>query len=175
MNIIIELGKESDINELENLYNDLNDYLASGINYPGWKKGIYPIREDAINGIKNRNLYIAKYNDKIIGSIILSNTPEKAYHNATWNFKSDYSKILVIYTFVVHPKFMKCGVGKRLIDFATEYAINLNIKSIRLDVYEGNTPAIKLYEKCGFKYIDTVDLGLKHYGLEFFKLYEKLI
>lgn len=175
MNIIIELGKESDINELENLYNDLNDYLASGINYPGWKKGIYPIREDAANGIKNRNLYIAKYNGKIIGSIILSNTPEKAYHNATWNFKSDYSKILVIYTFVVHPKFMKCGVGKRLIDFATEYAINLNIKSIRLDVYEGNTPAIKLYEKCGFKYIDTVDLGLKHYGLEFFKLYEKLI
>ncbi|WP_040327286.1 GNAT family N-acetyltransferase [Clostridium ihumii] len=175
MNIIIELGKECDINELENLYNDLNDYLASGINYPGWKKGIYPTREDAINGIKNRNLYIAKYNDKIIGSIILSNTPEEAYHNATWNFKSDYSKILVIYTFVVHPKFMKCGVGKRLIDFATEYAINLNIKSIRLDVYEGNTPAIKLYEKCGFKYIDTVDLGLKHYGLEFFKLYEKLI
>jgi RimJ/RimL family protein N-acetyltransferase len=27
-----------------------------------------------------------------------------------------------------------------------------HVKSIRLDVYEGNIPAIRLYEKCGFKY-----------------------
>lgn len=35
MNIIIELGKENDIDELENLYNDLNDFFAGGVNYPG--------------------------------------------------------------------------------------------------------------------------------------------
>ena len=56
MSIIIELGKEKDIDEIENLYNDLNDYLAAGVNYPGWKKGIYPVRQNAIDGVKNRNL-----------------------------------------------------------------------------------------------------------------------
>jgi|GEM_PF-4743658 len=32
MNIIFELGKINDIDELEQLYNDLNDYLAKGVN-----------------------------------------------------------------------------------------------------------------------------------------------
>jgi hypothetical protein len=34
MEITIELGQVNDIDELENLYNDLNDYLAEGANYP---------------------------------------------------------------------------------------------------------------------------------------------
>ena len=60
-------------------------------------------------------------------------------------------------------------------DFSIEHSIKLGAKSIRLDVYEGNIPAIKLYEKCGFKYIDTVDLGLGNYGLNWFRLYEKML
>lgn len=175
MNINVELGKLTDIDELEQLYNDLNDYLEKNINYPGWKKDIYPIRKDAVNGISECNLYVAKYNGKIIGSIILSHKPEPAYYKVKWNLKLDYSDVLVIYTFVVHPDFLKCGVGKTLIEFAIKHSINLNIKSIRLDVYENNIPAIKLYEKLGFKYVGKVDLGLKNYGLDWFKLYEKLL
>jgi len=175
MKINFELGKTSEIDELERLYDDLNDYLAKGINYPGWRKGIYPIRQDAANGIKNGNLFVAKHEGKIAGSIILSHVPEPAYHQAKWQIESDYSDVFVVYTFVVHPDYMKCGVGKALLNFAEDLAVKSNVKSIRLDVYEGNMPAIRLYEKCGFKYIDTVDLGLGNYGLDWFKLYEKLL
>ena len=49
------------------------------------------------------------------------------------------------------------------------------MKAIRLDVYEQNTPAIRLYEKNGFQYITTVDLGLGDYGLHKFHLYEKIL
>lgn len=70
---ISEFGQTKDIDELEKLYNDLNHYLAKGVNYPGWIKGIYPIRHNAIEGVKNDNLYVAKHNGEIIGSIILSN------------------------------------------------------------------------------------------------------
>lgn len=111
MDITIQVGQVTDVDELENLYNDLNDYLAEGINYPGWKKGIYPIRQNAIDGVKNKNLYVAKHNKTIIGSIILSHEPEAAYCNAKWKFESDYSDVFVIHTFVVHPNFMNCGVG----------------------------------------------------------------
>ena len=175
MDIIIELGKENDIDKLEQLYNDLNDYLEKRVNYPGWKKDIYPVRQNAVDGIKHDNLYVARNNGKIIGSIILSHEPEPAYYNAKWAFESDYTDVFVVHTFVVHPDFLKCGVGKDLLDFSVEYSIKSHIKSIRLDVYEKNIPAICLYEKCGFKYIDTVDLGLGNYGLDWFKLYEKLI
>ncbi|HAB62050.1 MAG TPA: GNAT family N-acetyltransferase [Lachnospiraceae bacterium] len=175
MNIIIELGNEKDIDELEKLYDDLNDYLAAGINYPGWLKGIYPIREDAIKGLDGGYLYVARYNGKIVGSIILSHEPESAYNQANWEIEADYSDIVVIHTFAVHPKFMKNGIGQKLMEFATSHSKEIKAKAIRLDVYEKNVPAIKLYEKHGYRYIDTVDLGYGEYGLDWFKLYEKVL
>jgi ribosomal protein S18 acetylase RimI-like enzyme len=175
MDIIFDLGKTSDIDELEQLYNDLNDHLAKEINYPGWRKGLYPVRQNAMDGIKNNTLYVSKLNGKIIGSIILNHKPETGYNKAKWKFETDYSDVFVVHTFAVHPNFLRCGVGKALIDFSIVHSIKSQAKSIRLDVYEGNMPAIKLYEQCGFKHMDTVDLGLGAYGLNWFRLYEKLL
>jgi len=175
MEFIIESGTFADIDELEKLYNDLNDYLAATTNYPGWIKGIYPIRECALAGIQNNNLYVARYDGKIIGSIILDSHPEDAYNNVRWKIDLDYNYIFVIRTFVVHPLFLKKGVGSNLMNYSFKLAKQSGIKSIRLDVYENNLPAISLYEKYNFEYIDTVDLGLGNYGLDWFKLYEKVI
>ncbi|RDY27275.1 GNAT family N-acetyltransferase [Romboutsia weinsteinii] len=175
MSIIIEQGIKEDIDELAMLYDDLNDYLQKGTNYPGWLKGIYPIREDATEGIKSKGLYAAKEKGKIVGSFILSHKPESAYDKVNWKTDDDYSRILVVYTFVVHPAYLKKGLGKMMIDFIIQYGVENNMKSIRLDVYEKNIPAIKLYEKCGFSYVDTVDLGLSNHGLDWFKLYEKVL
>ena len=114
-------------------------------------------------------------NGDIIGIMILRHEPEPAYLNVSWQAELDYSNVLVIYTFVVNPKFLKRGVGKNMLDFIEEYAMDNKIKSIRLDVYEKNIPAISLYEKCHYKFIDTVSLGLEDIGLNWFKLYEKII
>ncbi len=175
MNIIIEQASERDIDELEQLYNDTNDYLASTTNYPGWRKGIYPIREDAVKGVQNKTLYLARVDGRIIGSVILSHEQEAAYHEVKWKIEVAEPKILVVYTFVVHPDYSHKGVGKMLLEFACDLGKSKQVETIRLDVYENNLPAIRLYEKCGFEYIDTVDLGYGKYGLDWFKLYEKRI
>lgn len=175
MNLKIEPGFITDIDELEKLYDDLNDYLSATINYPGWIKGIYPIRKNAVTGIDNKSLFIARFDNKIVGSIILDHLPEKAYNDIVWKLDVDYNHIFVIRTFVVNPSYLQMCVGRALIDYTFELARNSGIKSIRLDVYEKNLPAISLYKKCGFEYIDTVDLGLRNYGLDWFKLYEKII
>ncbi|MBD3592425.1 GNAT family N-acetyltransferase [Bacteroides sp. GM023] len=175
MEFVIEPGTSSDINELENLYDELNDYLAATTNYPGWIKGIYPIREDAVAGVSENSLFVARCDGRIAGSVILNHQPEEAYANIKWKIDIDYSHILVVRTFVVHPSFLQMGVGRALMDYSLELAQRLGMSSVRLDVYEKNLPAISLYEKCGFEFIDTVDLGLGKYGLDWFKLYEKII
>lgn len=175
MEFKIEYGRHSDIDELGALYDELNDYLSSTTNYPGWIKGVYPVRQNAVKGIADNALFVVRHNGKIVGSIILDHTPDEAYLNVRWNIDADYSKILVIRTFVVHPSYMKVGIGKMLMDFSFETARKTGMKSVRLDVYEKNFPAIALYEKCGFEYIDTVDLGLEMYGLKWFRLYEKIM
>lgn len=175
MDLVIEKGTVCDIDQLGQLYNDLNDFLKDGINYPGWIKNVYPTRENAVKGVADGNLYVAKIAEKIVGSIILSHEPESAYHDVTWRIHADYSSIFVVHTFAVHPAYLKSGIGMSLMNFAVQHCGQEYAKSIRLDVYENNMPAIRLYEKCGFEYVDTVDLGLGKHGLDRFRLYEKLL
>lgn len=173
--MIIEKANERDIEELERLYDDLNDYFAVSVNYPGWIKGIYPVRETAEEGIKEENLFVLRMDNRIAGSIILNHKPEDAYQQVKWLIESDYSDVVVIHTLVVHPDFMKKGVGNKLMEFADIYCRETGMRSIRLDVSIDNLPAIALYEKHGYQYIETVDLGLGYAHLIWFKLYEKLL
>lgn len=171
----ITKGTKRDIKELESLYNDLNDYLAVEINYPGWIKGVYPVEETAASGIEEGNLYVIREKNSIIGSVILRHNPEAAYSKADWGIDLDYQDIFVICTLAVHPDYLKKGVGKKLMEFIIQYSEELCMKAIRLDVFEKNIPAISLYQKYGFQYIDTVDLGYGKYGLDKFELYQKLL
>lgn len=172
---IIEKGTIDNIDELENLYDHLNDYLESGTNYPSWLKGEYPNRETAVNGIKNNSLFVLKINNEIAGSLILNHEPETGYTQVIWGIEVDYKDVVVIHTLVVHPKYLKNGIGKNLMDFAKRYSIEQKMKTIRLDVSIRNAPAISLYEKCGYSYVGTIDLGLNIPGLVWFKLYELVL
>lgn len=171
----VRKGTIRDIDEVSALYDELNDYLECHINYPGWIKGVYPTHEDAIAGVNEQSLFVAMENGKIVGTIILRHKPEDGYELADWHNDLEYKDIFVVYTFAVHPQFLNRGIGKKLMEFVIEYAIQMNVKGVRLDVYEKNIPAIRLYEKLEFQYIDTVDLGYGEYGLDLFKLYQLLL
>lgn len=173
--MLIEKGTIYDIDELEVLYDDLNDYLETNSNYPGWIKGVYPVRETAATGIESNNLFVLKIDGVIAGSVILNHKPENAYNEVSWDMEADYKDVIVVHTLVVNPKFMRQQIAWKLMQFAQQYAIEHGIKSIRLDVSIHNIPAIALYEKLGYKYISTVDLGLNYDHLKWFKLYEKLL
>ena len=171
----IQLGVTQDIDKLEALFDDLNDYLEENGNGAGWKKGIYPIREDAEKGILNDELFVLRVEGQIAGSITLNHNQEVAYSQVDWNVQADGNQVLVIRLLVVHPKFIRKGVSKELLEFAKEHARKLGCKSVRLDVANQNIPACNLYEKAGFKYVKTVDLGLPYEHLKWFRLYEFVI
>lgn len=168
----IEIGRTSDIDELERLYDTLIDYLTQTINYPGWLKGVYPVRQTAEEGIAQGRLFVLRKKGVIAGSIVLNHRPEKAYHQAKWSVDGEINEALIVHTLVVHPQFMKQGIARSLLEFAKEFAHSLPVKAIRLDVSIHNTPAIALYEQLGFRYIETVDLGLPYAHLKWFRLYE---
>ena len=110
----IRKGTETDIEEVSALYDAVNDYLERHTNYPGWRKGVYPTREDAAQGIAENNLFVAVIAGQIAGTFILRHRPEEAYALADWGNQLDYSEILVLYTFAVHPRFLRQGIGKQL-------------------------------------------------------------
>ena len=171
----IEAGVAGDIDELEQLYNDLNDYLDANLNYAGWKKDMYPTRREAENGLKEGGLFVLKIGDRIAGSVILSHRQEAAYFKAKWGVAAEGDEVMVVRTLVTHPDSLKQGVSQELLQFAKVYALEKGCKAIRLDVAQQNMPAISLYEKCGYSYVDTVDLGLPYEHLKWFRLYELVL
>jgi len=173
--MVIRKGNISDISKLENLYNELNDYLEATINYPGWIKHVYPVRETAEEGIKENTLFVLEIENTIAGSIILNHKPEKTYTQAEWQINADDIDILIIHTLVTHPAYMKQGIASQLMEFAEKHARDKQIKAIRLDVSVNNDAAIALYEKHGYKYIATVDLELGYEHLKWFRLYELVL
>ena len=72
MKMNIELARATDVNEIEALYGAVVDDLLANVNYPGWKKGIYPTRDEAIFGIEKKELYVMRQNDQIVGSIVIN-------------------------------------------------------------------------------------------------------
>lgn len=164
------------LDEMGQFYDTVNDYLAAGSNYPGWKKGIYPTKADAAKAIAKETLFVAVHQGRICGSIILNHEPESAYGEGKWLLDiADYREVFVIHTLAVHPDYLHMGIGKKLLDFSGRYAKARRIRSIRLDVCEQNLPAIRLYEKRGYLRTGRVNLGLEEFGLDWFWLYEKLI
>ncbi len=171
----IRKGTIADVEELAALYDAINDHLAATVNHPGWRKGLYPVRENAQRAAQEGTLFVYMVDDNIAGSVILNHEPEDAYYGAAWLIDAEYQDVIVIHTLVIHPAYLKRGIGYELMRFAISHAKEQKQKSVRLDVYENNLPAIALYEKCGFQYIAKADLGLGCYGLDYFLLYEYVL
>jgi len=173
--IKIRKAVEEDLDDIEKLYEDICDYLDAHKNYPGWRKGIYPARRDAEDGLKKNALYAVWIGKKIAGAVMLKHEQEDGYQNGKWLAEDDDEHIYVVYTLAVHPDFLKCGIGTELLAFAEGVAREERCVSIRLDVVKGNIPAERLYQKCGYRFAGTVSLGYEAFGLPWYNLYEKLL
>ncbi|MBO6273334.1 ribosomal protein S18-alanine N-acetyltransferase [bacterium] len=99
-------------------------------------------RDSFYSEINNKvaKYYTARYSDgKIVGYI------------GTWHIIDEAH----ITTIAVHPEFLRQHVGEALIVKMLEDCYNEFIKYITLEVRVSNIPAIKLYEKYGFKSLGT--------------------
>ena len=173
--MVIELAQMHDLDAIETFFNAVNEAVQDLYYGPEWKKGIYPTRNNAEVNVKNKSLYIAKLKNQIIGSISLSHVQEPAYEQVHWKTNASAREILVVRLFAVHPDFTRRGVAQTMLTFAVNKAKALKSKTIRLDVVNQNIPACLLYEKSGFEYVTTVDLGLPYDKLKWFRLYEFVV
>lgn len=176
MEIKIRIAEEKDIGNIAGLYERLHDYLETHENYPRWARGIYPTRKDAEEGFQKGCLYVAEADGKLAGSVMYLQEQEEPYHQVRWPEEIPDDKICVIHILAVDPDFFRMGVGTMLLDYACSRGRKKGFGAVRLDVYEKNLSAIRLYEKCGFSYRGTIDLGLGEvYGLKWYRIYEKLL
>lgn len=175
MELEIRKATKQDLAAVVQLYETLLEHLEAGTNYPGWRKDIYPTQQDAEAALNKGQLYVAQSGDALAGTIVLNHLQEEAYQTMPWGCNAAPEKVMVLHTFAVHPVFGGKGVGTALMQFAEAKAKADGLQTIRLDVYENNKPAIRLYEKQQFHHVGTADMGYGMYGLHEYRLYEKIL
>ncbi len=175
MKLTIEKAKLDDIDEVALLYDDICDYLATKEYNPGFRKGCYPTRSEALYFYNADGLYVAKMNGIMVGSIALTHNANAEVAEELKYIEEEQDDILYVHEFIVHPDYLRQGIGTNILSFADEVAKQEGVKCLRLYVYEKNSVAIKAYERNGYVFIEKVDIGLSDLGLEWFCLYEKVI
>lgn len=114
----------------------------------------YPNRNAFINDIKNNELLVFTKGALLVGCIALCTKMDDVYNDVKWLTKD--VKSLYVHRLAVDPQFQKKGIGKKLMDYAEDFAKKNNFISIRLDTFSKNKNNMRFYERRGYKRLEEV-------------------
>ena len=108
----------------------------------------YPSKKIFKEDIESNSLYLAKINQEIVGCIMLTKNKDDVYKDIKWLSEDNIN--LYIHRLAVHPIFQKKGIGRKMMDFAEDYAKSNNYESVRLDTFSKNKRNNIFYENRGY-------------------------
>ena len=145
----------------------------NGVNYPKWIYKVFPTTDYAVEAARAGNQFICADGEEILAAFVLSENPEGDYSKGAWSQDLKVGEFLVIHALAVTPQFQRRGLGKKIIEFCTNYAVEKKYRALRLDIVPTNFPAQKLYETCGFNFVGAADLGREFSVIPQFFCYER--
>ncbi len=156
------------ITKVNQFYSEItSDLRKKGINQ--WDR-FYPNRFVIKADLKKGNLFGILIDEKVAGAVTLDTNENKKYRNLSW--EDVKGSALIIHRLAVHPQCQGIGYGKKLLQFAEDYAYTKGHTSIRLDVFSDNTGAITMYERAGFQERGIIRFPFRKVP---YKCYEKII
>ena len=125
-----------ELKDLEQVFNLLNELYEGKIQYDVFNKKYR-------NNLQDNNFYgiLAEENDKITGVLI----------SRLINRLAKSKDILFVDDLIVNKDYRRNGIGKLLLQNATNYAIDKNCETIELVSYITNENSHRFYESNGFK------------------------
>ena len=82
MEIRVRRAEAGDLDGIEELYGRAGDAEEGRLDGSRWKRGVYPLRQDAQEGLEAGALYIAELDGQIAGSVIPPNRAVKLVEKA---------------------------------------------------------------------------------------------
>jgi ribosomal protein S18 acetylase RimI-like enzyme len=116
----------------------------------------YPNRKIIQNDLEEQNYYVAILDEEIIAGIKIDQVQDPTYLNINW--KDKRNKFIVVHRLCSKTKVWGKGVGKKMMEYAENIAVNLGCTSIRLDTYVNNPKAMAFYEHIGYTKLGPINL-----------------
>lgn len=114
----------------------------------------YPNRSRFEKDIDRQELYVLEEKGHIKGIVVLTEIVDEEYLPISW--LTDNHNNLYIHRLAVHPNFWGKGYAQQLMDYAENYALENNFKSIRLDTFSQNKRNQKFYETRGYQQLGNI-------------------
>lgn len=170
--LAIRTARADEFEKVRGFYHKLIDMMEGSEFHPRWEKFVYPSDDFMRSSIERGELYIGLLGGEIAAAMALNGEGAEGYDEAPWNVSAADGEFSVIHALGVLPSYHGRGFARELVDAAKEIARDLGGKTLRLDVLDGNLPAVKLYESEGFRLVSRVKLFYEDTGLTDFLLYE---
>ena len=146
----------SDLDAVEQLYNELHDTKEAGLIPVIWKRGVYPTRETASSALERDDLFVLEESGRIIGSAIINQIQYDFYADAPWKYEAPDDQVCVLHTLMISPAEFGKGYAGTFLDFYEKFAREHGCPELRMDTNARNIPARTMYGKRGYEEIGTV-------------------
>ena len=172
---MIRLATVSDLPAVEAIYNAILDREESGLVYTNWQRGKYPTIDTARQVLEAGTLYVGEDNGVVWGAVNLNGIQLPEYDQIPWTIPAAKEQVGVIHTLCVHPAMSGRGLAREMVAFCEEESRRQGKTVIRLDTWEGNLPANRLYPSLGYSFAGATEFFFQGFIHEILNCYEKAI
>ena len=115
----------------------------------------YPNRNVFENDLYNKWLYVTVKENKVLGSVCVSDLIDDEYATVKWLTPNNNNNIY-IHRLAVDPDYQGVGYAQKMMSFAEEFAKKNKYRSIRLDTFSKNMKNQKFYKQRGYKKLGEI-------------------
>ena len=172
---VIRAAENREYEKVLGFYDDLIDAMQGAEYAPGWEKGVYPAPDFLRRSIEHGELFLAEEEGILCAAMVVNHEYNESYRKIRFSLEVSDAELWVIHALGVHPRFARRGIAGELVRFVIARAEEEGIRTVRLDVLEGNLPAERTYPPLGFRYLDTIQMFYEDTGWTGFKVYEYIV
>jgi GNAT superfamily N-acetyltransferase len=152
---MISLGQPHEIDNIVALTRACGQHMRdNGIDQ--WDAD-YPNRAVIAQDIDTETLFTYRTGNEILGIVVLNETQDVEYAQIPWS-TSETDRNIVVHRLAVRPDQQRMGIGRKLMDFAEQWARDNQYDAIRLDTFSQNPRNQRFYLNRGYTDLGAVFL-----------------
>ena len=163
----------ADLDGITAIYDAILDREEAGPAYTNWQRGKYPTADTARQALEARTLYVGEEDGFLWGVVNLNGIQLPEYDAILWTFPAERNQVAVIHTLCIHPVRAGRGLARRMVAFCEEETRRQGKAVMRLDTWEGNLPANRMYPVLGYRYAGAAEFFFQGFIREILNCYEK--
>ena len=165
----------ADLNGITAIYDAILDREEAGPVYTNWQRGKYPTTDTARQALEAGTLYVGQEDGFLWGVVNLNGIQLPEYDAIPWTIPAEREQVSVIHTLCIHPAASGQGRAKQMVAFCEEESRRQGKTVMRLDTWEGNLPANRMYPALDYRYAGAAEFFFQGFIREILNCYEKAL